>query len=171
MLLPRATDGFVPPAAGVVSAAPGAAAGRTSSTAARRTARAPPMTMASYAEKLKQAQAAKAAAAAAAAGGGGDSTMPQVAESPFSTAMQEELKVAITILAARLQREKPMTRSEFERFESAVAMIVEVSWSPCPSRAKNRRLGRSSCDLYAAGTVVCTAGRRVGCCAKVWLSS
>lgn len=34
--------------------------------------------------------------------------------------------MAITILAARLQREKPMSRQEFERFESAVGVIVEV---------------------------------------------
>lgn len=52
--------------------------------------------------------------------------MPQVAESPFSESLQEELRVAITILAARLQREKPMSRQEFERFESAVGVIVEV---------------------------------------------
>ncbi|CAM9382312.1 unnamed protein product [Ectocarpus sp. 6 AP-2014] len=51
--------------------------------------------------------------------------MPQVAESPFSESLQEELRVAITILAARLQREKPMSRQEFERFESAVGVIVE----------------------------------------------
>lgn len=87
----------------------------------------------------KQAQAAKAGAAARggepapppAPGGGpspSDDTMPQVADSPFSPALQEELRVAITVLAARLQREKPMTRSEFERFESAVGVIVEVTW-------------------------------------------
>ena len=52
--------------------------------------------------------------------------MPQVADSPFSPALQEELRVAITTLSARLQREKPMTRAEFERFESAVGIIVEV---------------------------------------------
>lgn len=52
--------------------------------------------------------------------------MPQVADSPFSPALQEELRVAIKVLAARLQREKPMARAEFERFESAVGIIVEV---------------------------------------------
>lgn len=89
-----------------------------------------------------QAQAAQAAAAAAAANGGepappppassrppppsDDDTMPQVADSPFSPALQEELRVAITVLAARLQREKPMSRAEFDKFESAVGIIVEV---------------------------------------------
>eukprot|EP00903_Cladosiphon_okamuranus_P007619 g7388.t1 len=104
--------------------------------------------MASYADRLKEAQAAKAAAAAAAASNGGepppppppasgDDTMPQVAESPFSPALQEELRVAIKLLAARLQREKPMTRAEFERFESAVGIIVEdaLPLQDLPARA------------------------------------
>ncbi|CAM9539475.1 unnamed protein product [Ectocarpus sp. 12 AP-2014] len=101
--------------------------------------------MLSYADKLREAQAAKAAkaangqaspltpepaiapppAAAAAPATPSSGAMPQVAESPFSESLQEELRVAITILAARLQREKPMSRQEFERFESAVGVIVE----------------------------------------------
>lgn len=46
-------------------------------------------------------------------------------ESPFSPPVYEEIRTAITILAARLQREKPLSRDEFERFEAAVAIIVE----------------------------------------------
>lgn len=90
----------------------------------------------SYQDKLREAQAARgkqgspvppAAASPAMGGGGGTnpSDLPAVAESPFSLEIQEELRTAITILSARLQREKPMSRAEFERFESAVAIIVE----------------------------------------------
>lgn len=106
------------------------------------------MMMASYADKLREAQEAKAAAArgdqaspptppaasasgsasvpASASASASSAPLPQVAESPFSASLQEELRVAITTLSARLQREKPMSRAEFERFESAVAIIVEV---------------------------------------------
>ncbi|CAM9403049.1 unnamed protein product [Ectocarpus fasciculatus] len=139
-------DGFMSPAAAFLSAAGRA----TTSAATRRTPRTP-TAMLSYADKLREAQAAKAAKAAGGGGGGQASPlspepastppppaaaaaaaaaapappMPQVAESPFSESLQEELRVAITILAARLQREKPMSRQEFERFESAVGVIVE----------------------------------------------
>ncbi|CAN0070969.1 unnamed protein product [Ectocarpus sp. 4 AP-2014] len=139
-------DGFMSPAAAFLSAASRAT---TTSATTRRTPRAP-TAMLSYADKLREAQAAKAAkaadcqasplspqpettpppppavaAAAATPAPPSGGAMPQVAESPFSESLQEELRVAITILAARLQREKPMSRQEFERFESAVGVIVE----------------------------------------------
>lgn len=95
----------------------------------------------SYADKLKEARAAKEAAARARSNP--SSAMPSmasvpavaIAESgsgamgmnskPLSDEILEAIRTAITILTARLQREKPLTRSEFERFESAVAVVVE----------------------------------------------
>ena len=88
----------------------------------------------SYQDKLREAQAARGGqkgspipppASVPGSGRTKPADLPAVAESPFSPEMQEELRTAITILSARLQREKPMTRAEFERFESAVAIIVE----------------------------------------------
>lgn len=97
----------------------------------------------SYAERLKQAKAAKAgggrgpdASAAPIASAASNALPPpgspaagepQFAEpeSPFTPTVQEELRTAITVLAARLQREKPLSRDEFDRFEAAVAIIVE----------------------------------------------
>lgn len=88
----------------------------------------------SYADKLRQAQEAKQAASggqsaaadgASGGGGGGGMPMPSDSESPFPADTLEEIRTAIKILAARLQREKPMSRAEFERFEAAVAIIVE----------------------------------------------
>ncbi|CAM9878942.1 unnamed protein product, partial [Pylaiella littoralis] len=137
VLLPSAADGFMP-SVGSLSAPTTRRA-----TAPGGSSPPPAMMMASYADKLRAAKAAKAAAArgdqasplpppapaAAAASsvprGSASAPLPQVAESPFSASLQEELRVAITTLSGRLQREKPMTRAEFERFESAVAIIVE----------------------------------------------
>lgn len=104
----------------------------------------------SYADKLRAAREAKAAAsrgkgspapgiraeastpspaptpAAPAAGrGGGAAPLPADSEPPFDPHVLDAIRSAITILAGRLQREKPMSRSEFEAFESAVSIIVE----------------------------------------------
>eukprot|EP00752_Nemacystus_decipiens_P002981 g2767.t1 len=185
VLLPGAADGFTSAASGILSAGPSAACNRCSAPAARRTTRAPSM-MASYADRLKEAQAAKAAskakaaaaAAAAAAGNGGEpapppppassssrpnqsqDTMPQVADSPFSPALQEELRVAITTLAARLQREKPMTRAEFERFESAVGIIVEDAL-PLQDLPTRPAAGGGSAGPAAAASAAEAAPRRL----------
>lgn len=95
--------------------------------------------MMSYADKLKEARAAKEAAArvrsnpsstvpsmpsvpAVAAAGSG---AVDIDSKPLSDEILEAIRTSITILTARLQREKPLTRSEFERFESAVAIVVE----------------------------------------------
>ncbi|CAM9702096.1 unnamed protein product [Discosporangium mesarthrocarpum] len=97
----------------------------------------------SYAERLQQAKATKLNVGAA----GGSSTPPpqlstaeplsvepvrtphnvggQHAEPAFSEEIQEDLRTAITLLTARMQREVPMSRSEYERFEAAISRIVE----------------------------------------------
>ncbi|CAM9528711.1 unnamed protein product [Sphacelaria rigidula] len=108
-----------------------------------------PMT---YAERLRAAQAARAAAGAGGGGGGGGQPPaspsrpapptqspgrmrhgeePAMAEPeiPFSPDVYEEIRMAIKIITARLQREKPLSRDEFERFEAAVATIVEDALS------------------------------------------
>lgn len=46
-------------------------------------------------------------------------------EIPFAPDVYEEIMMAIKIITSRLQREKPLSRDEFERFEAAVATIVE----------------------------------------------
>lgn len=71
------------------------------------------------------ATAAATAASPSVGGGGGGGSVPANSKPPFSPEILEEIRTAITILAARLQREKPMSRVEFERFETAVAIIVE----------------------------------------------
>lgn len=89
----------------------------------------------SYADRLRQARAAKQAGEP---GNRITPTTPPTAaarvqnepgeaepESPFSPQVFEELRTVITLLAARLQREGPMSRSEFERFEHAVAVVVD----------------------------------------------
>lgn len=95
----------------------------------------------SYADRLRQARAARQTAVAqgqdnnissgtpAATAASVAASLPlsgqEEPEALFSQTVFEELRTAITILAARLQRERPITRSEFERFEEAVAIIVE----------------------------------------------
>lgn len=56
VLLPGAADGFISPAAGILSAAPSAAGHRSSTSAAKRTTRVPSM-MSSYADRLKEVSA------------------------------------------------------------------------------------------------------------------
>ena len=95
----------------------------------------------SYADKLREAREAKEAARArrteaspmpavssapsAAVAGSGRGAATMDSQSPFSAEMLEAIRTAIAILTKRLQRDTPVTRSEFERFESAVAIIVE----------------------------------------------
>lgn len=96
-----------------------------------------------YADRLREARAAKQKAAGGnqnippapaptrevsapvAAGQQSNESLDGEPESQFSPAVYEELRTAINLLVARLQREKPMSRSEFERFETSVAIIVE----------------------------------------------
>lgn len=151
-LLPNVSDGFMLPQAQPLARSSRPILRRVRTTPTKMQADEGGAKRMSYAERLKAAQAAKAAArvgdqpsgnhsgvmstppsappAAAEMNpqeGGGGGGLPDVAEpeSPFSDVVFEEIRTAIKILAARLQREKPLSRDEFERFEAAVAIIVE----------------------------------------------
>lgn len=89
-----------------------------------------------YAERLQQARIAKQMQGGAQSQAG--RSIPDTTSSPrpvpmdsnpvdaqFSPLVQDALRTAITLLTARLQREQPMSRSEFDEFEEAVAIVVE----------------------------------------------